>query len=71
MKELLKPGGRLTGVWFDRDFDFEGPPFGGKSDEYKALFEKYFEIKTLAPCYNSISERFGSEVFLILENSKT
>lgn len=70
MKELLKPGGKLAGVWFDREFDFAGPPFGGKSQEYKELFEKYLDIKTLAPCYNSIPERLGSEVFMILENSK-
>lgn len=70
MKELLKPGGKIVGVWFDREFDFEGPPFGGKADEYKVLFETYFEVKTSGPCYNSISERLGSEVFMILENSK-
>lgn len=70
MKSLLKPGGKLAGVWFDREFDFDGPPFGGKAQEYKILFEQYFEIKIIAPCYNSISERFGSEVFMILKNSK-
>ncbi|WP_339877165.1 SAM-dependent methyltransferase [uncultured Algoriphagus sp.] len=70
MQELLKQNGKLVGVWFDRDFDLDGPPFGGEAKEYKDLFEKYFEIKTIAPCYNSISERLGSEVFLILENSK-
>ncbi|REG90678.1 class I SAM-dependent methyltransferase [Algoriphagus antarcticus] len=70
MKELLSPGGKIAGVWFDREFDFEGPPFGGKSEEYRFLFEKYFEVHTFAPCYNSIPERLGSEVFMILENSK-
>jgi len=70
MQALLKPKGKLVGVWFDRDFAFDGPPFGGKRSEYKDLFEKYFEIKVIAPCYNSIPERLGSEVFMILENSK-
>jgi SAM-dependent methyltransferase len=69
MKQLLKPGGKLAGVWFDQEFGFEGPPFGGHLEEYKGLFEKYFEVKTISPCYNSISERLGSEVFMILENS--
>lgn len=70
MQGLLKPGGKLVGVWFDREFDFIGPPFGGKAEEYKALFENYFEIKIMDPCYNSIPERLGSEIFMILENSK-
>ncbi|WP_339865953.1 methyltransferase domain-containing protein [uncultured Algoriphagus sp.] len=70
MQSLLKPGGKLAGVWFAREFDFDGPPFGGKIGEYKQLFEKYFEVKMISPCYNSIPERLGSEVFMILENSK-
>lgn len=70
MQSLLKPAGKLAGVWFDREFDFDGPPFGGKVVQYEELFEKYFEVKTIAPCYNSIPERLGSEAFMILENSK-
>ncbi|MFC5625744.1 methyltransferase [Algoriphagus winogradskyi] len=69
MKELLKPNGKLVGVWFDKEFDFDGPPFGGKKDEYLNLFEQFFTIKTIAPCYNSIPERMGAEIFMILENS--
>jgi len=42
-----------------------GPPFGGHKDEYQTLLEKKFEIKTLAPCYNSIKPRAGTELFLI------
>jgi len=70
MKSLLKPGGKLVGVWFDREFDFKGPPFGGNRSEYLALFEPEFKIITAAPCFNSIPERLGSELFLILENLK-
>ncbi|MEP0714429.1 MAG: SAM-dependent methyltransferase, partial [Algoriphagus sp.] len=70
MLSLLNPGGKLVGVWFDREFDFDGPPFGGNANEYKVLFEKYFEVKECSPCYNSIPERMGSEVFMILVNSK-
>jgi len=70
MKELLKPGGKLVGVLFDRVFNFQGPPFGGSKEEYEKLFKSDFEIKVLSPCYNSIPERLGSELFFILENSK-
>lgn len=70
MHSLLRPGGKLAGVWFDTEFGFDGPPFGGKSDGYRELFEKCFEVRTIAPCYNSIPERLGSEVFMILEKSK-
>lgn len=66
MRELLAPGGKLAGVLFDRDFE-GGPPFGGHSEEYQALFAPYFYIKTLAPCYNSAKPREGAEVFIILE----
>jgi SAM-dependent methyltransferase len=64
--KLLKPGGKLAGVLFDRPFE-EGPLFGGSKEEYKPLFEKTFQLKTLAPCYNSIKPRAGSEVFIIAQ----
>lgn len=65
MFELLKPGGKLAGVLFNRNFD-GGPPFGGNDTEYQKLFEKYFHIKTLETCYNSILQRKGTEVFIII-----
>jgi SAM-dependent methyltransferase len=68
MHRLLAPGGRLAGVLFHRAFE-GGPPFGGSSTEYAALFSPYFSVKTLAPCYNSIAARAGSEVFLIAQKS--
>ncbi len=68
MHRLLAPGGTLAGVLFDRDFE-GGPPFGGHAEEYRALFEPLFFIKTLAPCYNSIPPRAGTEVFFILKKT--
>lgn len=66
MYELLAPGGKLSGVLFNRNFD-GGPPFGGSIEEYRNLFSRLFEIQTLEPCYNSIAPRTGSEVFFILK----
>lgn len=66
MHQLLKPGGRLTGVIFDKVFE-DGPPFGGSKEEYELLFSQYFSIKKMEPCYNSIQPRSGAELFFILE----
>lgn len=68
MHRLLAPGGKLAGVLFDRAFE-GGPPFGGSSAEYEALLAPYFSVKTLAPCYNSIAPRAGSEVFIIAQKN--
>ena len=66
MYSLLRPGGKLIGLLFDRNFS-DGPPFGGHETEYQNLLEKKFTLKTLAPCYNSIPPRAGSELFFIAE----
>lgn len=63
---LLKSGGQIIGVLFDRFFEKQGPPFGGNKKEYINLFEKFFEIKVMERCYNSIPQRLGSEVFIQL-----
>lgn len=64
MYELLKPGGRVVGVLFDREFTQTGPPFGGSSKEYQVYFEPFFELEKFEPCYNSIPARMGSELFI-------
>jgi methyl halide transferase len=68
--ELLKPGGRLVGVLFEREFNQTGPPFGGRREEYRGYFEPYFKFGKFEPCYNSIPERMGSELFINLEKSE-
>jgi thiopurine S-methyltransferase len=62
--ELLTQNGKLTGVLFNREF-VGGPPFGGNIDEYKNCFSLYFSNVSVEPCYNSITPRKGSEVFII------
>ena len=64
---LLASGGKLAGLFFDFPLTEQGPPFGGSTDEYTALFSEYFRIKTLERCYNSIKPRAGKELFAIFE----
>lgn len=66
---LLKPGGTLAGVLFNRAFE-GGPPFGGSIAEYQQLFQAKFILHTLAPCYNSIAPRAGAEAFIIAQKNK-
>ena len=68
MYELLKPGGKLIGVLFNRVFE-GGPPFGGSKEEYEKLFAGDFEITKMEECYNSIAPRSGSELFIILRKA--
>lgn len=63
---LLKEKGRLAGVLFGIDFPMDGPPFGGKEETYKTLFEPYFQMEKMESCYNSIPPRAGSELFINL-----
>jgi SAM-dependent methyltransferase len=65
MASLLKPGGKLTGVLFNRDFN-GGPPFGGHIEEYRERFTPFLQVNTLEPCYNSVAPRAGSEAFIVL-----
>ena len=62
MHELLKPGGKLAGLLFNRDFE-GGPPFGGSKEEYEKLFSTKFEISTLINAVNSVKPRENSELF--------
>lgn len=66
MFSLLKEGGTLAGLLFDMPLE-GGPPFGGRADDYRKLFEPLFEVKTMAPCHNSIKPREGRELFFILK----
>ena len=66
MYDLLKPGGKLVGVLFDREF-VGGPPFGGNAEEYKSYFSPFFKIEKFELCYNSAAPRKGTELFMNLE----
>ncbi len=67
MFQLLKPGGKLAGLFFDFPLTPSGPPFGGSAEEYRALFDPFFKIKVLERANNSIAPRKGKELFFIFE----
>lgn len=67
MADLLKPGGKLTGVLFNISFSHPGPPFGGSKEDYLELFEPVFEIQILETCNNSIGPRRENELFFIFK----
>jgi methyl halide transferase len=67
MYSLLKPGGKLVGVLFNKDFKNDYPPFGGNITDYRNLFAPFFKIRIMEQALNSIPERNGSELFVILE----
>ena len=69
MHQLLKPGGKLVGVLFNKFFE-GGPPFGGSETEYREQFLPYFTIEIMEPCYNSIASRSGTEVFIKMVNKQ-
>ncbi|RZS93215.1 methyltransferase domain-containing protein [Aquimarina brevivitae] len=69
VQKLLKPQGKIVGVLFASEFEKPGPPFGGVKEDYQKLFSNFFNISTLAPCYNSIPPRQGNELFFIFENN--
>jgi methyl halide transferase len=66
-RKLLKPGGSLVGVLFNRFFSGMEPPFGGSAEEYEALFKPHFHFHTFEPCYNSARPRAGNELFINLQ----
>lgn len=66
MKELLSTGGKLVGVLFNREFEQQGPPFGGCKCQYEPMFEKNFDFKTFELCNNSFVKRHGTELFINL-----
>lgn len=70
VKALLNPNGLIAGLMFDVIFPFEGPPFGGKSVDYKVLFSKYFDSINFEKCTTSIAPRMGNEIFVKIGSSK-
>ncbi len=67
MHSLLSPEGKLVGVLFNKQFEKEGPPFGGTKCSYEKLFKDHFEFIVFDTCYNSHPKRQDNELFMILK----
>lgn len=65
MAALLKPTGKLVGVWFDFPLtnNMEKRPFGGDKSIYSKYISPYFHTVVFERCYNSIEPRQGKELF--------
>lgn len=64
MADIIRPGGKLVGLWFDFPVeDRTARPFGGSKEEYLSYLSPHFEVKTFERCYNSIKPRSGRELF--------
>ena len=63
--KLLRPGGKLTGLWFKHPLveNSNKRPFGGSREEYLTYLEPHFKMRTFEDCYNSIPPRMGNELF--------
>lgn len=68
IKELLKQGGKLVGLFFIFPLSESGPPYGGSVEEYQALFSEYFNFKVMEIASNSIKPRTDKELFFIFES---
>ncbi len=67
--DLLNLGGKVAGVFFKRNFAHDGPPYGGSKEEYWLIFKKYFKIRIMEDCNNSIVPRKGSELFVLMQKT--
>lgn len=65
MAKLLRPEGKLVGVWFDFPLtdNFEKRPFGGNKELYLSYLNPFFNNESFERCYNSIPPRQGNELF--------
>jgi SAM-dependent methyltransferase len=66
ISNLLKEKGKYMGLIFNHEFNFQGPPFGGFVDEYRTLFQPYFNFHVFETAFNSIKPRKERELFFIV-----
>jgi thiopurine S-methyltransferase len=62
--ELLLEKGKLVGLLFNVVLNVDHPPYGGSKEEYRSLFDTYFDLDIFDLSYNSIPERRSNELFI-------
>lgn len=69
MAALLRPGGKLVGLWFDlpQIGPPDEPPYGGSREEYLGYLTPLLTTRTFAKATNSIPPRAGNELFGVFE----
>lgn len=55
--ELLKPGGKIAGVFFNKKMVDVQPPFIASTEQYIELFKDEFFLNKLEPCTTSVPPR--------------
>lgn len=64
INNLLQPNGIYFGLLFGKEFEKEGPPFGGNLENYREIFTPVFSSCSIKACLQSIEPRAGSELFI-------
>ena len=69
VRTILKPGGKLVGLWFPLDKSQEegGPPFGTTIDEVKSIFNSGWMIEKEESPLQSVESRKGREKLIIFK----
>ena len=65
--KLLKNEGKVIGLLFNTNFNHDGPPFGGGTDDYIALFSKNFNLLEMGNSIHSVKPRKGNELWIEFE----
>ena len=71
VKAILKPGGKLIGLWFplDKHIDEGGPPYGTTIGEVKSVFNIGWEIEKEEFTNLSIEPRKFREKLIIFKKT--
>lgn len=68
--ELLNDDGKIAGVFFNKKFAENEPPYIASDEEYHALFEDRFLFNEFVSCTTSVRPRLGYEVSFEFQKKK-